>query len=372
MEKLTVSEAASRLEEARSEWMKGDSYSVHSIDSVSFDDNRVYVDQVALNNIAIPKMLYRMQLTEGFIDYKDQVERGDFKAVFDSIIKWNRGKQIVTRKSHNEISDVFFYNGNEQFDSNLRLGLIIDGVQERVSKMTDEIEIHGLNIDTVGKSIKFSTVDPKTRFSAIGNDDWVLGSILRIALTDAFASPYYGRLVCTNGMVDGIKMRKTSLSGKGYTQAAIAGMINKGTNLKKLASDHIKEISHSAVNCQVSLSEYLSLRSTMVKGLDERQSDVADLVFPLGHIIDAYGEDALAKDNQWKSTAKAGCTVYEMLNDITKWTTHDNTVSNQTMKNVLNEKASKWFIKGAWDNRNVAPDVELRRKPVFEDSIALV
>ena len=67
-----------------------------------------------------------------------------------------------------------------------------------------------------------------------------------------------------------------------------------------------------------------------------------------------------------------GSTVYELLNDITKWTTHDTMVNNQAMKNRLNEKASTWFMKGQWHNRNVAPSVEVRRAPRFSDSIALL
>ena len=235
------------------------------------------------------------------------------------------------------------------------------------------MEIHQFSMDNDRKTIRFSTVDPSTKFNAVGNDQWILGSILGIGLTEAFASPYYGRLICTNGLVDGINMRKFSLSGKGYSEQAISQMISKGTNLKKLVSDHIKEISANAIKCEVSLSEYLNFRKIMSEGLNEDQKDVADLLFPLYHIEDAYGGKEIFDNNeQWKTTAKSGVTVYEMLNDITKWTTHDKNVKNPAMKNRLNEKASSWFMKGQWHNRNVAPNVQLKRNPCFSDSAPLV
>lgn len=373
MEKMSKSQVLTELEANRGNWLKDDSYQVHTIDSVSLKDSGIYIDDMSLDKKAVSKMLYRMQLTNKFIDYQDQVEKGNFKTVFENIIQWNKGKQIVSRTNNGRVSDVFFYRGDESFNASGRLAMIIDGVQNRLSQISDEMEIHGFNIDTFNKSIKFSTVDPSTKFNAIGSDEWVLGSVLNIALTEAFASPYYGRLICTNGMVDGIKMRKVSLSGKGYNEDSISQIINKGTSLKKLASDHIKQVSKQAVNCEVSLSEYLSLRKIMVEGLKEDQEYIGDLLFPLSHIEDAYGGKSIFEQNdQWKRTAKTGCTVYELLNDITKWTTHDRTVSNQVMKNTLNEKASTWFMKGEWHNVNIAPNVEVRRQPRFSDSVALI
>ena len=369
----TKNDVLSDIEAKRGEWLNDDCYSVHTIDSLSIDDNGIYVDDMQLGERAVSKMLYRMQLTEKFIDYKDEVEKGDFKSVFNNIATWNRGKQIVTRSNGSSVSDVFFYRGDGPFSPGSRLCTIIDGVTEKIAEMPDGAEIHNFDINTDSKNIRFSTVDPSTRFDAIGDDKWVLGSILSIGLTDAFASPYYGRLICMNGMVDGIKMRKFSLSGKSYTEDSIRHVISKGTNLKKLAADHIMEVSKNAVGCEASLSEYLMFRKIMMAGLTEDQKETADTLFPLYHIEDAYGgKEVFDNNDRWKSTAKAGVTVYELLNDITKWTTHDSSINNQTMKNRLNEKASTWFMKGEWHNRNVAPSVNVRRKPRFDDSVALV
>lgn len=370
---MTKTEALKQIDSNRDSWLNSGSYSVHQIGSVSLTDEGIYIDNIPLGEKAISKMLYRMQLTNKFIDYKNEVGQNNFTSVFNDIISWNRGKQIVTRSNGSVISDVFFYRGDEEFNANNRLEMIIDGVQNKLSSMEDGIEIHKFDIDVHNKNIKFSTVDPTTKFNAIGSDEWVLGSILSIGLAEAFASPYYGRLICTNGMVDGIKMRKSSISGKGYTESAISQMISKGTNLKKLAGDHIKEVSASAVRCEVSLSEYLTLRKVMMSGLLEDQKEHADLLFPLHHIEDAYGGKEIFENNdQWKRTAKAGLTVYELLNDITKWTTHNKSVNNPAMKNRLNEKASTWFMKGQWDNRNIAPNVDVKRPPCFNDSVALL
>jgi|LakMenEpi03Aug12_release.lakeMendotaPanAssembly.Ray.scaffolds.fasta_scaffold11211_10 hypothetical protein len=373
MSTMTKSEVLQELESSRKDWLKDDSYTVHSIDSVALADSGIYVDNMPMNEKAISKMLYRMQLTNKFIDYKNQVDSVDFKTVFDNIVRWNQGKQIITRSNGTTVSDVFFYRGEEGFNPQNRLELIIDGVHGKLSEMSDDIEIHKFEMDLSRKNIKFSTVDPTTKFNAIGSDEWVLGSILSIGLTEAFASPYYGRLICTNGMVDGIKMRKTSISGKGYTESAISQMISKGVNLKKLVGDHIKEVSSAATGCDASLSEYLSFRKIMSEGLTDEQKHLSDMLFPLDHIEDAYGgKEVFDQNDQWKSTAKSGATVYELLNDITKWTTHDKTVNNQTMKDRLNEKASTWFIKGKWHNRNVAPNVSVRRAPRFNDSVAVL
>jgi hypothetical protein len=368
----TKQEVLGLIESNRNDWMDNGTYSVHTIDSVSLEDTGVYVDGMGLSERAVSKMLYRMQLTNKFIDYKRQVEENDFKTVFGNIVKWNQGKQIITRSNGNTVSDVFFYTGSEDFNSGSRLSMIIDGVYDKVSQMSDDIEIHKFEIDTASKNIKFSTVDPTTKFNAIGSDEWVLGSILSIGLTEGFASPYYGRLICSNGLVDGVKMRKSSLTGKGYTEESIRQLISKGTSLKKLVGDHIKEVSREAVQCDVSLSEYLSLRKIMAEGLHEEQKHVVDQLFPLDHIEDAYGgKEVFNNNDQWKRTAKSGATVYELLNDITKWTTHDTSINNRVMKDRLNEKASIWFMKGEWHNRNVAPVVELHRKPKFSDSVVV-
>lgn len=373
MSTMTKSEMLRELESNRADWLKDDSYTVHTIDSVAITDSGVHVDGMGINKKAISKMLYRMQLTNKFIDYKKEVDTKDFKSVFDNIIKWNKGKQIVARSNGNVISDVFFYQGDEGFNASNRLQMIFDGVYGKASQMDDGMQIHKFEIDNSRKNIKFSTVDPTTKFNAVGSDEWVLGSILSIGLTEAFASPYYGRLICTNGMVDGIKMKKASLTGKGYTESAIGQIISKGTNLKKLAGDHIIEVSNAAATCDASLSEYLMFRKIMLDGLTDDQRELSDILFPLDHIEDAYGGKSVFDHNdQWKSTAKSGMTVYELLNDITRWTTHDRNVDNQAMKNRLNEKASTWFMKGQWHNRNVAPNVSIRRAPRFDNSMVVV
>lgn len=373
MSTMTKAQVMEEINSKRDTWLDSGSYSVNQIGSVSLKDSGIYVNEMPLSERAISKMLYRMQLTNKFIDYKSEVGTNDFSSVFNNIIAWNRGKQIVTKSNGSVVSDIFFYRGEEEFNPNNRLSMIVDGIYDKLSGMNDDIEIHKFDMDVQSKNIRFSTVDPTTKFNAVGSDEWVLGSILSIGLAEAFASPYYGRLICTNGMVDGIKMRKASISGKGYTEAAISQIISKGTNLKKLAGDHIKEVSAAAVNCEVSLSEYLTFRKIMLNGLSEEQKEHADLLFPLHHIEDAYGgKEIFENSDQWKRTAKSGVKVYELLNDITKWTTHNKSINNPTMKNRLNEKASTWFMKAEWDNKNVAPNVELKRPPCFNDSIALI
>ena len=373
MNTKTKNQVLNEIEANKNEWLKDDSFKVHTVDAVIMKDDGIYVGDLKLGDKALTKMLYRMQLTDKFIDYKKEVERGNFKQVFDNIVGWNKGKQVVTVSNGKIASDVFFYKGQENFNPSSRLSMIIDGVYDKISQMNESMEIHKFSMDTDRKVINFSTVDPSTKFNAVGNDEWVLGSILGIGLTEAFASPYYGRLVCTNGLVDGINMRKFSLSGKGYTEQAISQMISRGTNLKKLVGDHIKEVSATAIKCETSLSEYLNFRKIMSEGLNDDQKELADVLFPLYHIEDAYGgKDVFNNNEQWKTTAKSGVTVYELLNDITKWTTHDKNVNNPTMKNRLNEKASMWFMKGQWHNKNVAPNVEIKRRPCFSDSVPLV
>lgn len=341
---------------------------------IRVEDQGLIVGDMSVGRKAINKLMNRMGLNDKFMDYRKEgiVESARFNKTLTNIVDWNKDRKLIGYKKGNTIVDIIPCNPAQDFQKNLYLDTIYNQVRESIELLPEDKYVDVIDIDQNSKEMKISLVSPGTKFSMLQNDEWVAGSLITAGLSGVSYSPHYGRLVCTNGMVDGFKMRSTVANGKNHNRDVIKTYISRGFRMHDTTNEHLQKIGRDAISTPASLEEYLSFRKitkSLLSDFDDDQKEmILDKIFNLSEANEIYKTDVTKKSKIWLTSALCGLSVYELLNDITKFTTHDRTLNDEDSLH-LNKEASKWFLGGEWHNNDVAPRVNFSKKPTYNDSV---
>ena len=368
-------EALSILESNKDAWFNDDSScKVLKGSDIHLVESGIAISGMPATKKAIDKLLSRMGLNNKFMDYKNLSDVGvkRFNETMDNIVDWNKDRKLLAYIDNKKIVDIVPCNPSQDFQKNEHLNVIYNEIRENIELLTDDKIVDNFKIDTESKEIKVSLVSPDSKFAMLKEDEWVLGSLIGASLSGVSYSPYYGRLVCMNGMIDGIKLRNSVINGKNHTTDVMRTYIGRGFRMSEASNDHIQKIGRSSIETPASLAEYMMFRNLMSSLMDDRDVEerqpFLDKVFSIREAINAYGCDVTSKSRTWQQSALSGLSVYELLNDITKFTTHDSTLSEEN-RVIMNKEASKWFLRSAWHNLDVAPRVNFSKSPTYNDSV---
>lgn len=371
---MTKEEAIAILDSKKESWMEtNSSLKTFNVSEIQLNNNELTIGDVPISKKALPKLMYGMGLNGKFMDYtkKQDVDAESFSSTLMNIVTWNGSNKVLAKVEGNTVTKILPCNAPQFFEDGRMLGVIYDDFHGKVEELDGKREISKMDIDCESKTMRISIVNPSSKFSISKEDEWVLGSLLSVGLSEAHYSPYYGRLVCLNGMVDGYKMRSNSISGKNYTEENVKSFIQRGFRKRNLKSEHISNIISEASKTPASLGEFLNFRREYENALGNSYVAVKELnrVFDTSEIKNAYKDnDIFVMSELWKKSALCGMTVYELLNDITNFTTHGNLISNEDAMDI-NRLASRWFLGMQWDNYDLAPQVNFKKKPAFSNSV---
>lgn len=363
------------MDSKRDAWLDmNTSYRLFSVSQIQIGENGLSVSDIPISKKALPRLMYRMGLNGKFMDYskKKEVDMNSFKNTMENIVRWNGTQSILTRVEDSVVTSIVPCNSPEFFQNNTILKSIYDDLRQNVENLEDTRTIEQLSIDEEKKNISLSLVNPDSKFSIVENDEWVLGTLLSVGLTQTLYSPYYGRLVCLNGMVDGVRMKNDSISGKNYNENQIKTFIRRGFNLQNESEEMLRTICRNSINTPASLNEYLSFRSMLgqILGDNEIASTVMSQTFGIADIQSAYKVDIKETSETFRKSAICGLSVYELLNDVTNFTTHSDVISREDAID-MNKNASKWFLDMNWDNYDIAPKVNFKKNPAFSNSVVV-
>lgn len=363
------------MDSKRDAWLDmNSSFRLFNVSQLRIGENGLSVSDIPISKKALPRLMYRMGLNGKFMDYskKKEVDINSFKKTLENIVQWNGTQNILARVEDSVVTSIVPCNSPEFFQNNHVLKSIYDDIRQNVENLQDDRAIEKIDIDEEKKNISLSLVNPNSKFSIVENDEWVLGTLLSVGLTQTLYSPYYGRLVCLNGMVDGVRMKNDSISGKNYNESQVKTFIRRGFNLQNESEQMLRTISRNSINTPASLNEYLSFRSMLgqILGENEIASTVMSETFGISDIQKAYNVDIKETSETFRKSAICGLSVYELLNDVTNFTTHSNVISREDAIE-MNKNASKWFLDMNWDNYDIAPKVSFKKSPAYSNSVVI-
>ena len=222
------------------------------------------------------------------------------------------------------------------------------------------LEVNSFSVDPDGK-IAINTSSPKNEFQIKGlpNEDHYGGvSFLNSPGGGFEVSPFLYRLVCANGMIGRSFEESTKITSMDPISMNLFWdelTLLAQRNFKPLSFDH--QI-RKAMNTVASVSElhdaHLSLLSLSDATLRETEAWI-----PYHDTLDRYLKsniDVVQFSNNQKKNAKSGTTIWEVVNGMTHFATHDNGFKiDDYDRRRLQVEASKLFNKKTYDTENLVP-----------------
>jgi hypothetical protein len=169
------------------------------------------------------------------------------------------------------------------------------------------------------------------------------------------ASPYIQRLICANGMI-GTAFEETMRLG----QMSVSTMDLFQVRMEEMAARGFKprtfdEACEKAINTNASLFEMERIH-TMLQKFSDADHDELETWVPLHNTRTAFNAaklDPLFLNDDQKKNAKTGTSVYELIQGITHFASHDNGFKvNDYDRRVLQVNAANLLTKKSFDMAN--------------------
>lgn len=222
------------------------------------------------------------------------------------------------------------------------------------------LEVNNFTTNSDG-SLLINTSSPKNQFGVKGlkDEDFLGGVTFTNDIKNGFSvSPFLYRMICINGMI-----------GHGFEESLkLGGLEPKKSEdffvqLNKLAERNFKPLSleeriQVAMNTQASLHEMRDVHDLLTTYSGENPHTLErwlPYVSTTQAFIDAKINPVGFSDEQ-KKRARTGTTIWDMVNGITHFATHDNgiRISDESRRH-MQKKAGDLLTKKVYDMQNTVP-----------------
>ena len=220
------------------------------------------------------------------------------------------------------------------------------------------LEVNSFSVGSHGE-VAINASSPKNAFSIGGlpNEDHYGGISFNNSPDGGFmVSPFLHRLVCANGMV-----------GKAFTESMQLEGVGPGTmeifwnQIADLARRKFKPLEYEnkireAMVIKASLSE-MENAYQLIRSLSDTAFNEVEAWIPYQETRGAFhnhGVDTVTLSNAQKKCAKTGTTIWELINGMTHFATHDNGFKiDDYDRSRLQVSAGDVLSKPTWDMTNI-------------------
>jgi hypothetical protein len=271
-----------------------------------------------------------------------------------SNIKENKVVTAVLNRRNNSISKVFNHGIKEEKPIDLTNGLRY--TEEFLKNTEANLELQDFNFDpnNICININFKSPDSDIDVFGDGKDMWKAGFGMQFHLNKFITSPFFLRLVCSNGMVAAHRMAQRFVNSDELTQRTFDKQVLKYTGPAS-GMEEVQTYCRRLRDNNASLREFYSARDR-VSAIDK---DLANEYFPENEIVGRYkmiGLDVNRQNRRWMATANSNVNSYDLFNNLTNIASH-RLVSDEDIatRMEINRLASEMFFNGP-DFKSMAPD----------------
>ena len=205
-----------------------------------------------------------------------------------------------------------------------------DSFLKTASQIIDRhsLEVNNFTVNDDG-NIYISTSNPKNQWGLQGlkDEDFFGGVSFINNPKDGFQiSPFLYRLVCANGMIG--KAFEDTMKITSFDARGIEGLFNELNNMAKVGFKPAKfeEQVRSAISTKASLFE-MEETYNMMRSFSGAEYKELEAWVPLQATRARYhaaGMDTITMSKEQKKNAKTGTPVWDIINGLTHFSTHDN------------------------------------------------
>lgn len=211
-------------------------------------------------------------------------------------------------------------------------------------------------------SININAFNPNSNFGLAGlKDEFFQGGISLSNSIDKgiLASPYLNRLICTNGLIGESFVENYSLKGIHEAQ-----MKEFRDHLHQLEKRQYKPMSfeervNMGINTMASFAELESAANLIIGSSGARPKEIESWI-PYASTQEAFanfGKPTLFMGEDMKKNAKTGTSVWDVVNGLTHFSTHDSAfkVSESSRRQIQKEAGNMIAGKFDMENQIVSP-----------------
>jgi hypothetical protein len=317
-----------------------------------------------------------MRIFPTFLQYSDKMSETDWTDVQEKLRNANAdlnfwGK-VNEYDTHESISKVYARNEIPEFaeDYQKMFNTYFDMVTTSLEGSSNKYEIDKVTYNDETEDVSIILTDPESVFAVYKHDNWNRGAAIKFDQTTFNAYPFYGRLICSNGLIDGTKGMQSTIQSKSFNLNRIKRTVNKLLIHKDGEADTmiIDAVNHLK-STNISVRELLEYRNKFLRWNEEdKYEHLLRTAFSLDKISKVYG-DITEKSDRWLGTADSGRNGYEFFNDLTKMTTHtDKSHIELEHAHEIQKLAAKLLFKEQFDLEDRAPIQKFIVAPIFDDS----
>lgn len=205
----------------------------------------------------------------------------------------------------------------------------------------ENIQLHSMkfNSSTLQVEAQFRDTVKKVDAFENGEDIWDTGFNVFFGEMRTLVSPFFLRLICTNGMTATEMVSQRYLNTANLKEASFTRLINKTveSDLTHVIQNNCDRLKHT----YASVREFFAARDILM-GFNK---DIASAYFDDKEIMDAYKSYKIKyRNSRWLATANSNVNSYDFFNKLTHCTSHQDLKDTTRMQ--LNNLASTMFFKG--------------------------
>ena len=214
----------------------------------------------------------------------------------------------------------------------------------------ESIKLHNLDFNPLTLQIEAQIRFNDRKIDVFQNqqDIWDTGFTMLYGERHTAISPFFLRLVCTNGMTATENIAQRYFQNQEFKPGSFHRLIDK--TVKAEFTGVIRSGSQALQNNRASLREFYNARNILAK----ENKDLAERYFDEQEIVEAYKNEKLRyKNRRWLASANSNINAYDFFNRLTHATSHNYLTPGTRM--ALNAQASEMLFKGP-DFAFQAPD----------------
>jgi hypothetical protein len=332
-----------------------------NISDIAIEKEKMSVNGDFLTETATKKVLSRLRVKNNFFEISKSLSNTDWNTVKDKLKQASATQEVHARKitngSTSTIDDI--YMAAPRTSGILEIDSIFNEVISSIISTGKDISLKSTYFLEDKDEVVVTLLEHDNTIDIFGNEEdmWKVGKRIVWNGLNFSVSPFFERLVCTNGNTAPQYGFKANISNNKFNMNKIKKILEKEIVLESnTMSEYLVDAANHLKSTNVSVREFLKFRNLFN---EDEHAEIIKKWLDDTHINKAYGRISSEMPELWKITADSGKNAYDFFNDLTYIASHPDEVDITDRERVdLQIKASDLLFKKELDLELVAPKVK--------------
>ena len=335
------------------------------VGDINFDGGLVNLNGIPVEGKPLTAVMGAFKAKKEFTAFSQKMSPEDWDSVSQKLKASEGETKMIARVIRDDegkevISAIFSENEKKKFsDSDVNYENYLNWITESLGNSESNFSLNDFRFDKK-KSNFIITLLGDSEFDAFnsgGTDLWKSGQRFTFNSVAFDASPFFERLVCSNGNTAKQYGFNTYISQAKFNTEKIRKVITKSIeendeSVQRILADSVQHIKQY----NVSLAEFYQYRDFFSNKNHEGMYDgIVDKYFNDRPFYKAYGENIEKRSRKWKSTANTGINAYDFFNQVTYLASHPDIIRIKPDDQLnLQIQASNLLFKKELDLEDIA------------------